>query len=110
MYFSHGTTHNKGVTVLFNSKFECDIKACKIDQNGRYIILDLETQGKQMVIVNACAPCSSKPKEQGIFWDNLRASISSIQDLDEKFLIMGGDYNVLMNINLDRYGGNPRHD
>ena len=61
MYFSHGTTHSKGVTVLFNSKFECDIKACNIDQNGRYIILDLETQGNQMVIVNAYAPCSSKP-------------------------------------------------
>ena len=23
---------------------------------------------------------------------------------------MGGDFNVLLNINLDRYGGNPRHD
>ena len=36
--------------------------------------------------------------------------ITSIQDLDEKVLIMGGDFNVLMNINLDRYGGKPRHD
>ena len=67
-------------------------------------------QGQPILLINVYARCASKPKEQCEFWDNIRNSISGIDNYDDKYLIIGGDFNILMNIALDRSGGNPRHN
>ena len=47
MFFSHGTTYSKGVTVLFNTKFECDIKACNIVTGRVCYIFQHKRQGTE---------------------------------------------------------------
>ena len=110
MVFSHGTNHSKGVTILFNEKFDFEIKHSIVDQNGRFIILDIEIQGHPFILVNVYFPCASKPRKQELMWDNLRKFISEIDNYEDKCVLMGGDFNVLMNIHLDRDGRNPRYD
>ena len=108
--FSHGTNHSKGVALLIKENFECEINVCKADLNGRFLIVDLNIQGQSMLFINVYAPCSDKPKDQVDFWNKLSSSILEINNWEEKQIICGGDINFLMNIYLDRSGGNPQHD
>jgi exonuclease III len=108
--FSHGTNHSKGVAVLFKKNCDYEIKHCKIDQSGRAICLELGIQGHDIIIINVYYPCASKPKDQEALWDKVRNMISEIDNYDEKYIIMGGDFNFLMNLGLDRDGGNPSHN
>ena len=110
MVFSHGTNHSKGVTILFNEKLDFEIKYSIVNQNGRFIILNIEIQGHPVILTNVYFPCASKPRKQELMWDNFRKFISEIDNYDDKSLFLGGDFNVLMNIHLDRDGGNPRYD
>ena len=63
-----------------------------------------------MLLVNVYAPCIDKPNDQVEFWNNLTSLILHFDNLDEKLIWCGGDINFLMNIGLDRSGGNPRHN
>ena len=40
--FSHGTNHSKGVAMLFKGNVDYEVKHCKTDKNGRYIIMDVD--------------------------------------------------------------------
>ena len=108
--FSNGTNHSKGVAILIKNTLDYEIKYCMSDPNGRFIILDINVKGESFLIVNVYAPCVSKPKDQTEFWNQLSLHISNIENVHEKNIVCGGDINFLMNIGLDRAGGNPRHD
>ena len=105
MVFSHGTNHSKGVTILFNEKLDFEIKHSIGDQNGRFIILDIGIQGHPVILANVYFHCASKPTKQELMWDNLRKFISEIGNYDDKSLLLGYDFNVLMNIHLHRTVG-----
>ena len=79
------------------------------DPNCRIIIMDVNVNGGEFVIVNVYAPCVSKPKEQVEFLNQLSSQISNIDNVFGKKYCRG-DKNFLMNIGLDRVGGNPSHD
>ena len=108
--FSHGTNHSKGVAILFKGNVEYKVKQYNIDKNGRYIIMDVDIQGQRMLLVNVYAPCIDKPNDQVELWNKLTSLILDFDNLDEKLILCGGDINFLMNIDLDRSGGNPRHN
>ena len=80
MVFSHGINHSKGVAILFNEKLDFEIKHSIVDQNGRFIILDIEIQGNPVILTNVYFPCASKPRKQEFMWDNLRKFISEIDN------------------------------
>ena len=108
--FSNGTYHSKGVAILIRNTLNYDINNCVSDPNGRFIIMDVTVNGEEFLIVNVYTPCVSKPKEQVEFWNQLSFHISNMDNVFEKNIICGGDINFLMNIGLDRAGGNPSHD
>ena len=66
------------VAILFNEKLDFEIKHSIVDQNGRFIILDIEIQGHPVILANMYFPCASKPRKQELMWDNLRKFISEI--------------------------------
>ena len=43
--FSHGTTSSKGVLITFSEGLEFNITKEFTDQNGSYIVLQVDTQG-----------------------------------------------------------------
>ena len=70
----------------------------------------MNVKGESFLIINVYAPCVGKPKEQVEFWNKLALTVSNIENVHNKNIVCGGDINFLMNIGLDRAGGNPRHD
>jgi len=74
-----------------------------IDSNGRYIILKCLITGDPVTIVNVYAP--NKETEFLNFVENLGNTLSAnnITNLDN--VIIGGDWNVIRDVNLDKSGG-----
>ena len=52
MFFGHGTVHSRGVLVLEKENLDCELKVCKQDKQGRFIILKGLVQGYSFGFVN----------------------------------------------------------
>ena len=46
IFFSHGSTHSKGVCILMNPSLNCDFDNLQKDQNGRIVSVDLRYHGR----------------------------------------------------------------
>ena len=42
--FSYGSEHSRGVMILVKENFDCELKVCHIDSDGRFIILGVQMQ------------------------------------------------------------------
>ena len=98
--WSLGTSHSKGVTILFREKMKYDIYDEKIDVNGRYISFKLKHGEACYQIVNIYAPVDEYERVK--FINEISSSIIDDQDKNTE-IIIGGDYNCTMNNELDRY-------
>ena len=50
IFFSHGSEHSRGVLILVKEGFDCELKVCKQDELGRYIILKGLVQGQSFIL------------------------------------------------------------
>ena len=107
MFFRRGTTNSPGVLVLTTESLDCELKVCKQDEEGTFIMLTGNVQDQSLYLVNVYAP--NKNKEQCVFYDNIQKEIDQFQDLDlESKLIIGGDFNLILDNELDSLGGKPK--
>ena len=50
-YFSHGNSKSAGVSIMFRSGLDFKVNDLKINENGRYIILDLTVYEQRLTFV-----------------------------------------------------------
>ena len=99
---SHGGSNSCGVPVLFGKDVDFVIHAKILDPFGRYLILKTAINEKNYILINAYVP--NKDKDITLFFNNLLTTIQ-IENMDEKEnIIMGGDFNCLLNTLLDKNG------
>ena len=101
VFFSHGSTHSKGVMILVNPKVELKIEKVISDNNGRYIILDAMVDDSHVNLVNIYAP--NDLNQQLAFFNDLQ---HTLQEFAQEYIIMGGDFNCALH-DKDKKGGNP---
>ena len=106
IFFSHGSEHSKGVMILFREKFDYEIKFHREDEQGRFIILKGLIQSEPFVLINIYAP--NKIKDQCVFFAEIQKQIEEIGLEENCELIIGGDFNVILDANLDGSGGKPQ--
>ena len=106
MFFSHDTEHRKGVLILIKNSLEFELKTAKVDQNGRFIILEENVQDHPFLFVNLHAP--NKTNEQSIFFEEIRKELDNFSREEDCNIVIGGDFNVIFHPDLDGYGGNPK--
>ena len=105
MYFSYGSNESKGVLILIKKAIEFKLKNIKIDTNGRFIVAQCEIQNSPFVLTNDYAP--NITEEQVDFFHNIEQQLESL-DLDpDSNIMIGGDFNVTFNTDLDCSGGKP---
>jgi exonuclease III len=75
------------------SKFEYDL-------DGRLIFVDVDIRGLMLRLINIYAP--SKEADRRAFLQSLYTNFNTSRQL-----ILGGDFNCIMNSKLDKIGGNP---
>jgi len=101
VFFSHGSTHSKGVLILVNPKVELKIEKVISDYNGRYIILDAMVDGSHVILVNIYAP--NDLNQQLALFNDLQ---HTLQEFAQEYIIMGGDFNCALQ-DKGKKGGNP---
>jgi len=101
--FSHGSSRSKGVAILIPKYMDYKINNIHKDPEGRYIIVDISCLEDTYVLINIYAPTQNSEKDQITF-------IKTIQDIlaihEGKHIIIGGDFNVVLDPNKDKKGGN----
>ena len=103
--FSHGTTSSKDVLIAFSESLEFYITKEFTDQNGRYIVLQVDIQENPYVLINYYAP--NLETQQVSVLDELTKILSNLELKENTNLILGGDVNLILNLTLDADGGNP---
>ena len=73
LYFSHGSNHSCGVTILVKDDVDFKLNSIISDDQGRYVIIEAEVQGSLFLFVNIYAPNSVQ--DQCCFYDNLNKKI-----------------------------------
>ena len=96
-FLSGNDTNRKGVAILMNNNFEYKVHNVIRSDDGSYILLDIEMAGKRVTLVNVYGP--SDVDSPAFF-----AKVCEEMDkLDNHYVIMGGDWNVVVNVNEDTF-------
>ena len=106
LYFAHGSEHSRGVLILIKEKLNFELKSCTHDNEGRFTILKANVQEQPFIFVNIYAP--NKTSEQSIFFQEIQTVLDSLNIEAECDIIIGGDFNVILNPELDGLGGKPK--
>ena len=92
MIFSHGSNHSRGVLVLINEQLQYEINNIVIDDEGRYILLEMTIQESPFLLLNLYAP--TKLNEQIAFFQEILSAVQSANFNTECRVVIGGDFNV----------------
>ena len=76
------------------------------DKEGRFIFLEALVQDQKFLIVNIYAP--NKSSEQTPFFDKIKDELDNSGIDDDCRIIIGGNFNVILDPDLDGFGGKPK--
>ena len=93
--FANGQSNARGVCILVNRNFDCQLTNTVKDLNGRILITDITVNCMKLVIINVYAPNQDTPS----FFQELG---NMLQERSEHKVIMG-DFNLTLDPVLDRY-------
>ena len=99
--FSCCASNKAGVGILFNNNFNLKILTVFVDPNGRSVICDIETNSKLLTLANVYAPNEDDP-------DFFQAVFSHLSSFNCEEFIIGGDFNLVLDLVKDKKGGLPR--
>ena len=103
MIYSHGTSHSRGVLVLISDQLQCELKSVTCDENGRFILIEALIQESPYILLNLYAP--TKQNEQWAFYEKISTSLDEMIVDPQSQIIIGGDFNVQRDADLDNSGG-----
>jgi len=98
--FSHGESNARGVCICFNKNLNYNIIAQKRDKWGRIIVLDIQIGEIRMTLANLYAPNDDLPE----FFNQV---FEMIREFDNEYIVLGGDFNLVFNVDIDKKGGRP---
>lgn len=105
IFFSHGTSHSAGVAILIgksNEKVNNSNVMC--DNQGRYIILEVELNKEVITLMNLYGP--NDDKGQKMYYEQIHRLL--LTKVSGTQLLLGGDFNIFLDHTLDKKGGIAR--
>ena len=102
IFFSHGSVHSKGVSILVNPLWRLNVEANSKDLEGRIVSVSLIYNQGKISICNVYAPNDSQQQQK--FLQNLNSHLMLHTDMSN--LVVGGDWNVTLH-SIDKRGGAP---
>lgn len=101
--YSNGSTASRGVLILIKRGLEYEILNEIKDEHGRYIITEIEIEDFSFVLCNVYAPNQDTPN----FFKEVKAQING---LENRNVIIGEDFNFVINNQLDRLFSHSNND
>ena len=99
--FSCCSSNKAGVAILFNNNFSFQLSKAYIDPKGRFIICDLTTNGQCITLATLYAPNEDDP-------NFLTSVFNQLLDFKGEEIIVGGDFNLVLDVDKDKKGGLAR--
>ena len=96
--YSHGNNHSSGVAILVKKSLKFERTATYIDQAGRILFIEIKFNDKVFVIGNVYAPT----KMNQLF---LTFFFSTVLNFLKHDLVLGGNWNLVLDNKLDKDGG-----
>ena len=91
--------------MLVKDHLEFVVKSVLTDNKGRYILLNANIQGTDYILGNIYAP--NKVQQQCSFFDEIQNKLDDFISDPELKVIIGSDFNVVTDLDLDCFGGSP---
>ena len=101
IYFSHGQSNARGVCVLFRPNLTYIIHGIKRDTQGRVLCIDIEIEDIRFTLTNIYAPNDDNP-------DFFKNCVEMIEQFENNSKIIAGDFNLVMDLDMDKKGGLSR--
>jgi len=100
--FSHGSSNSKGVAILLPKQADYTILNKEVDNDGRFIIIEIKYENEIYVLINIYAPTQNHENEQIHVINKIRDSLAPYEGGN---IILGGDLNLALNPLKDKKGG-----
>ena len=97
IYFSNGESNARGTAILKKKKTPFQVNYQETDSEGRTVILHGSINCTMLVLVNVYGPNDKKLN----YYQDLFAKLK----MTEKPHIIAGDFNVILNPEMDKFGG-----
>ena len=102
---NNGTSNSRGTLIGISKNFEYKILHYYDDKQGRLQLLALEHNDQKFLIVNIYN--ENIEKDQVLLLKNLNEQLEKIEDIINFQIVIGGDWNFVLDKQLDTFGGNP---
>ena len=102
MYMAPGESDSRGTGILIKNNCPHEIHTILSDPQGWYIILDISFGDFRVTIANIYGPNKDDP-------EFFKQVFEFIENLPNDNRIIGGDFNVVLDNQRDKKGGNPDH-
>lgn len=102
IFFSHGSTNSRGVCILVPRILKDHCSLQYKDTDGRILIIKVNIDEAEFFICNVYAPVSGHVENQVGFLKELSAELLPLKHSN---LLLGGDWNVVLNSDIDKKGG-----
>ena len=105
VFCTTASNHSKGTLVLFRKELDFEVKKVIVDNNGKFVIMRAEIQNSPFFLVNIYAPNESN--DQVNFYNELTQTLDSFDIDPDCNVIIGGDFNITFDPDVDCSGGKP---
>ena len=93
-FFSSFRSNSRGICVLFNNNFEFKVLKEKGDNNGNYLVLDIQVDNLKITLVSIYGPNIDSPS----FYSDI---MSVVDDFRNENYIICGDFNLVLKPEID---------
>ena len=106
LLFSHGKSNARGVAIGFCGNLDYELIKTVTDTEGRFLIVEAKINKEIYVLVNFYN--ENDEANQLKLFEKLEKSLEKFTDMDQKEMILAGDFNFVFDLQLDADGGNPK--
>ena len=103
--FLYGKTNSCGVAIGFVDKKALNILNIKRDNLGHILVIEVKIDDSIFVLINIYN--ANTESEQLHTLNDLTNILETFKDIQNKSVVLGGDFNVILNPSLDSEGGKP---
>ena len=104
--FSHGTNNSKGVAIIFCNGSNIDVNNIFQDNEGRILSINFVKDELDFTLANVYAP--NIENMQVNFYKTLRDLFVDDNFKVNENIIIGGDFNCILNAKVDKKGGHEK--
>jgi len=106
--FSHGTSASRGVCIMLPKYLQEHCEVIYKDVSGRILIIKIEINENVFYVGNIYAPTRNRKQNEQSQMDFICELFEALKPFENECLIMGGDWNTVLDQPLDKKGGKTK--